>query len=1057
MNSHKLYALLVAIHPFDFDQLVLPHLDAELANHLDEPSHNKTQFELAIAIAIASDRVNLESANNGLPNTLCHPLSGQQRDFSTNGYAFQHEQLAQTLNNAWSICQQHSEPLKTFYWWVWRCYPQAMSNDQNQLLYPTHNFMPDTPLASHSSTVAALAGALSEYPEGKPHLLIFTFSPVQEFIKASRKFLDFWSGSYLLHYFGAHLCDVIAQEYGPDAMITPSLWGQEIIDTMLLQRYEGEENRAIRELFEQTIRGTEKAGEKGERVGLSLQTAGFPNTLTALVPSATAANQLSQKLTKALNEAWEEIAKNVRKAIKTKTIEFLQNDENFNQLLEQIAKEFGGEFSSISTDPENTYYKELNTYKQHGCWEWNSLWDAQIQNTWETYSASIPLGDPGQESLQSKNNDTEWTTAQNELAAILNPAKHLPSQPEQNLYTKDLNIGTWWGKLQGRLGQSLQILKNTRAWKIAVAPGERSSLSGSQSAVHPRFNYAKFQNGRGMKAGSQGMFWFVLSQVDAFRGVFNGSEKLNALELSKRLAWIDGGVAEKLGVTITQDERDYRSQIRFPNAASIASAYFVANSPKQFIDYVQKLREEIEHTPLSKCLNGDFQTAIHRPFQIIRADTQLKRADGVPKKGLNGVAFSAKWLAEDMGLNKEESQILREAVNNAKKDKGFSQASPEDWWVLVLGDGDSMGQYVTGRRLKKYGEYLLTEYIDGDRNTVDDLCKNVPKRMGPATHVGLNRALLDFSNRLVPYLTEQRHCGRVIYSGGDDVMAVLPLAELPGFLQSLRAAWSGERDPQREFEHKGGYWYPQAPHKMKLPDRPLFTMGNDATMSLGIVIAHKSVPLPTVLEKLWDAEKERAKKLLGHAHQKPSTQETERAQSEQSAPKTFPNKDGLCFRVIYSSGNTLEALMKGDLLEQWCDLVSFCQQQSINHDKDLSPVFHRLAEELPQRANINPTLKLFDKATRVILSRREYLPEQTRESFEEQITNWINAWEDWAYSARCRAASMDPETYKHPEDIPRLKPSELPLALGTQSEDLAALLRFTAFWLSRRHQEKIWN
>lgn len=57
-----------------------------------------------------------------------------------------------------------------------------------------------------------------------PGIFLFTFSPVQEFIKASRKFLDFWAGSYLLHYLSVKVCWQIASEYGADAVIVPSLW-----------------------------------------------------------------------------------------------------------------------------------------------------------------------------------------------------------------------------------------------------------------------------------------------------------------------------------------------------------------------------------------------------------------------------------------------------------------------------------------------------------------------------------------------------------------------------------------------------------------------------------------------------------------------------------------------------------------------------------------------------------------------------------------------------------------------------------------------------------------
>jgi CRISPR-associated protein Cmr2 len=175
--------------------------------------------------------------------------------------------------------------------------------------------------------------------------------------------------------------------------------------------------------------------------------------------------------------------------------------------------------------------------------------------------------------------------------------------------------------------------------------------------------------------------------------------------------------------------------------------------------------------------------------------------------------FSAKWLADDMNLQKargssnspDQVALLRQAIEAAHGQAGFGEGSPGDWWVIVLGDGDGMGQYISGERLQPYRRYvnpgaMATANLDrqqqsAQRQQLADFLKHTPKRMGPATHIGLNRALLDFSNRLVPYLTEQRYCGRVIYSGGDDVMAVLPLEDLPGYLIQTPTTirWSGLR------------------------------------------------------------------------------------------------------------------------------------------------------------------------------------------------------------------------------------------------------------------------
>ncbi|WP_089131708.1 type III-B CRISPR-associated protein Cas10/Cmr2, partial [Tolypothrix sp. NIES-4075] len=653
-----------------------------------------------------------------------------------------------------------------------------------------------------------------------------------------------------------------------------------------------------------------------------------------------------------------------------------------------------------SKDEPNPYKRELKQFGEPGCWEFNKLWDAQINYTWESYFVAVPLGSPEGDlevAINPWNQDNQkWVNLQKQIAQ---PRTEIPAPAEQQVYDT-LNVGSWWGSCQARLGRAIQAIKNTRGWQIPVAPGERSTLSGQYSALHPRLLYQNFQDGLGLPTDSLRLFWRVMSI--AYPGVFNGSEKLNAIELTKRLAWKHGGVAEELGIKFNQERDDnYEGLIRFPNLCSIASAHFATHYPQRIKDYWSELRREI-YTDLN--LHHDkFCSRTRRPFQVRRADAALSSLPDYGN-GYNGVMFSSKWLADDMSLNPSETSALRTVVDKVKK-RHFGDSSPADWWVLVLGDGDGMGGYVSGGKLKFYEDYIISDLVEQsqiDNSNWDDLLKKTKKRMGPATHVGLNRALLDFSNRLVPHITEERFCGRVIYSGGDDVMAALSLADLPGFLRSLRAAWCGGNDPLDRFSSNGGYWKWKDKETIPadIPMRSLFTMGKEATMSLGIVVAHKSVPLPTVLEKIWQAEKERAKKLL--------------------------NKDGLCFRVIYGSGNILEALMKGDLLEDWWRFIQVYQEV------DLSPLLYRLADELPRHADITKDNRLFGKVAKVvILSRDEQIPS----SVEVALINWLDAWEQWAYTARQQAL------------ISREK------ALGANPEDIGMLLRFSAFWVSAQQKK----
>ncbi|OKH33828.1 type III-B CRISPR-associated protein Cas10/Cmr2 [[Phormidium ambiguum] IAM M-71] len=959
------------------------------------------------AIAQSSDRVNLQLNQQFNPQNLVkHPISGQSQPFNT--------QISHLNINSHSITQENDAE-KIFYW-LWRFYPELLAKQQNQaLLAPAHEILPDCPQHSFRATVSALVGATLNWKtqsKEEPCLLLFTFSPVQEFIKASRKFLDFWSGSYLLHYLSAKLCWLIAEEYGPDAVITPSLWAQEIIDAFILKKYPD-----FSTYFEQISPDELTPVKRFEnQKSTSLSTAGFPNVITALVPGKAAATALGKKLADNLTKEWREIGDKVKADIRSKVIDFLNNEnkrENFwREFRKSIARE--SEIDSLRRD--------LEKWETESNWEWNRLWDSQLNHTWESYWTVVPLG---VKKLTINKDDAEYESWKKAQFDIAQPRwdQPTPTDAEESIYSK-FNVGTWWGGLQGRLGKSIQAVKNTRTWNIPVSPGERSSLSGQFSAAHPSLNYqGKFTEGRGLSAGSMRLFWELMAKV--YPGLFNGSEKLNCLELTKRMAWQYGGVAECLGIKVSSHlDIDYEKLIRFPNLSSIASARFVYKDLEKQSNivpsYWQKLESLIQNNKdLSRIAKAKFVIrSSERSFQIPKTDS----LNGKNGKNYNGVMFSSKWLAEDMELTKDETSTLRNLVDQAHKESGFGDGSPGDWWVIVLADGDGMGQYVSGTKLKQYSRYLVDRkyehYLDQAENLQATLTEfnqvftkllKTKKRMGPATHVALNRALLDFSNRLVPYITEKRFCGKVVYSGGDDVMAVLPLEDLPEYLRSLRAAWCGNEDPFGEFENyptssqpKGcGYWYPKSELK-ELPSRPHFTMGKDATMSMGIVIAYKSVPLPTVLENLWEAEKERAKKI--------------------------PGKDGLCFRVIYGGGNTLEALMKGTLLNEWIQLLS-------PPEENLSPLLYRLAEELPRRASVTEKDKLFSLAAKVIMESRE---ESKKLANFSQILKWLDDWEKWAYTMT--------ENVPANENKPR----------GTTPEDLGKLLRFSAFWVDKMVQRKKW-
>jgi CRISPR-associated protein Cmr2 len=1046
----------------------------------------------ASAISKASDRVNFENLSRTTFNPadsvpVKHLISGQHR--TVNNLPQLSNDIIDRLNEV------AGNDAKKAFWWLWRFYPEYLAQTRSDaLLYPADRLIPDCPLHSYHSTVSAIAGAIpqdyaEEDADKHPYLLLFTFSPVQEFIKSSRKFLDFWAGSYLLHYLSARLCWYIARVYGPDAVITPSLWSQEIIDALIAKQYPNFQTD-----FAHFQDGSNPASRFQDRTSTSLSTAGFPNVITAIVPGKVAAEKLGAKLGKHLNKQWRKIALKVRSDIRHSVIDYL-NDESKQDKIEELIVELARS-EGILDSPDNPNRHELEQWKKESSWEWRKLWEAQIDRTWEPYWTAVPLGHPertfsitGQENVPFGDLDRIWIQDQETIAPSRND-QPTPTEAEDFAYT-ELNIGTWWANSQSRLGQAIQAVKNTRNWRIPAAPGERSTISGQFSAVHPQLRYGTHQprgesavrdlrEGAGMSSGSMQLFWQLMALV--YPGLFNGSEKLNALELTKRMAWQYGGVAESLGISVEGDEiirnrvvslqldevdsrkigyqvisvsaKDiyYDRLIRFPNLSSIASARFVRDN----LPLARRYWRELANLIQNQLLEPEYQENLRRSeltyrekfgaktrgkaFNIPQVDRFIN-PDGQDGQDYNGVMFSSKWLAEDMGLEKEHLTTLRRLVKEAHTKCGFGDSSPADWWAIIVADGDGMGKYVNGSKLNPYKSYIYEQSLDRNNVLFNDMEFNrefnklleTRKRMGPATHVGLNRALLDFSNRIVPYLTEQRFCGKVVYSGGDDVLAVLPLADLPEYLLSLRAAWCGgqdpytEKDPKISFTAKGGYWEPNPKNGTQngnfcgLQKRPLFTMGEGATMSAGIVIAHKSVPLPTVLESLWSAEEDRAKEMQGATI----------SHNEKIEPK-----DGLCFRVIYGGGNVLEATMKGHLLSQWWEFVSS------ENPNNLAPVLYRLAEELPTHAALTESDRLLTKAAKVIInSRDESLPQPVQDA----LRDWLNNWEDWAYRVDMNW-----------QQLRKQKPEE-PQPVGCSIQDLAKLLRFSAFWLDKMAQQNSWG
>nr|WP_304511115.1 type III-B CRISPR-associated protein Cas10/Cmr2 [Dolichospermum sp. LEGE 00246] len=783
---------------------------------------------------------------------------------------------------------------------------------------------------------SALAGALAGYdltldevknwPKGKevshPYLAVFSFSPVQELIKASRKMRDFWAGSWLLHYLSAKVCWVLANQYGPDALLYPSLYQQPLIDHWLLQKYPE---------FKDLIKTPSPQ---------SLLTAGFPNVIVLVLPKDKVQSAM-QTAQQTLLEEWLKIG-----------------DLVFNELHDQ-----------------RHWMKQLKSN--------HTTWKGWLKSQWQFYWTAVPIGKQGinlKSSAIDEQKDQEfqsWLNAQNEAYNLRTKENQLFKDKELDLLREahkrrwknyqrgfSANIGSWWGYIFDATRASLASVKNARNWEMLTAFGPRSTISGIGPVVNPG---SRIQDKKDwITEGETKKLW------EEQAGLFDGTEQLNATEVVKR------GLHTILPKLLGIKEEDIATS--YPDLTSGVAGYLKFNEEKQKHEH----QEKFDHV----CI------AIIEAFSSTKAiiDEMYKKwgipwIDNSNSQKYHCRLLNAGWLVEDLQTpelnilqvqldkaNEENQEIIRKQIIAKKRDyreqiqkiitKDYPSNNPSDWYVLAAGDGDGMSEWLKGTKMKNYGDYIPSTLSVKLENFPDFL--ELKKRMGPSTHSALSRALLDFSNQLVPYLTQTRYAGKLIYGGGDDVLAYTNLWEWDKWLWDIRQCFKGAEDPHEEFSNSGDYWkyLKDDGEKVGLVDRPLFTMGSEATISFGVVIAHHSVPLAIALESLWEAEA----KAKDHVY------------LDKNGEKKA--KDAVQVRVLYSNGNTLMSTAKFCVFHQW--------QKLITNDLE-SAIFEQAASLWSQHPA--PSLEAIVPWTRLFCDRRDQFQndEEAKKDFQEKLANFLTA------------------------------------------------------------------
>ena len=168
---------------------------------------------------------------------------------------------------------------------------------------------------------------------------------------------------------------------------------------------------------------------------------------------------------------------------------------------------------------------------------------------------------------------------------------------------------------------------------------------------------------------------------------------------------------------------------------------------------------------------------------------------------------------------------------------------PPAYYAILAMDADDMGQWLKGDHAPKVREVLHPKMVRYYEQLGDEATAGLEARrpVGPALHASISEALNNFASHLAPGIVENDK-GTMIYSGGDDVLALLPAGRAVACAAALCRAFRGEdKGPPGYYVERDG--------------RQLLTMGTKATLSAGIAFVHYKEDLRLALQAARDAEK----------------------------------------------------------------------------------------------------------------------------------------------------------------------------------------------------------
>jgi CRISPR-associated protein Cmr2 len=315
---------------------------------------------------------------------------------------------------------------------------------------------------------------------------------------------------------------------------------------------------------------------------------------------------------------------------------------------------------------------------------------------------------------------------------------------------------------QRNANERLAARKLLRDFKQQDEPGYKCTVTGEHEALH--------NAPEGTRETSEHIkkFWDEVRAKVPNKALISSSEQMGAPATIRRFA----------------HEQNATLQVeRFPSTSSIASLpfrkkaleqwYTVFGKVKQFLEKLESLFPDHRKDSCEKSIyftkNGSCNQEVFPALEHLIEHLKSPRHQS-----------EHHWLTKFMSL--DGSFLYQEGLTAKALADYTKEKSAKDKLIPIQSALQELHRAVG----IKPSDYLAILSMDGD-----DMGSQAEHFFEAQEHTLFSGKLIDFGRDTIPDIVETQNTGRVIYAGGDDLLAVLPVREALPVAQSIATEFTG--------------------------------------------------------------------------------------------------------------------------------------------------------------------------------------------------------------------------------------------------------------------------